>query len=147
MQRIPVIGGNGRRDPYTAFNFLVEIGGIIVGGFNEVSGLTVETEIDTRREGGVNNYEYKLPKGTKLSNLTLKRGLSDIDDLWNWYCAVVNGSFIRKEITIFLCDESWQNALCWHFFKAFPIKWEGSTLNAQNNTIVTETLVLAHEGL
>ena len=33
-------------NPYTAFNFLVEIQGLVVGGFSEVSGLQAETETE-----------------------------------------------------------------------------------------------------
>jgi phage tail-like protein len=147
MHRERMSAGGGRRDPYTGFNFLIEIGGIFVGGFNEASGLSIETEVETRREGGVNNFEYKLPKATKLTDLTLKRGLSDADELWRWYRDVAEGNIVRKEVTIFLRDESGQDVLCWHLFRAFPVRWEGAALNAQSNTVITETLTLAHEGI
>lgn len=54
-----------RTDPYLNFRFLVEIHGLIVGGFSEVSGLQSETDIEEIREGGVNDYVHKLPKITK----------------------------------------------------------------------------------
>ena len=50
-----------RTDPYRGFRFKLELGGIISGGFSEVSGLSVETEVESRKEGGENNFEYKLP--------------------------------------------------------------------------------------
>ena len=34
-----------RIDPFHAFNFLVEVEGIVIGGFMECSGLRVETEV------------------------------------------------------------------------------------------------------
>ena len=60
-----------RKDPYLSFRFLVEIPGLIVGGFLDVSGLQAETEIEEKPEGGVNDYVHKLPKRTntlKISN-------------------------------------------------------------------------------
>ena len=33
-----------RDDPYAGFNFTVEIDGVTIAGFNEVSGLTSETD-------------------------------------------------------------------------------------------------------
>ena len=39
-------------DPYQVFSFLIEIDGLVVGGFSECSGLAVETEIFEYREGG-----------------------------------------------------------------------------------------------
>ena len=39
-----------RVDPYLSFNFLLEIGGVTIGGFTEVSGLQVEIEVSTLAE-------------------------------------------------------------------------------------------------
>ncbi|PHP45458.1 hypothetical protein B6V01_004070, partial [Methanosarcinales archaeon ex4572_44] len=74
-----------RNDPYQSFRFLVEIHGLIVGGFSEVSGLQAETETEEIREGGVNDHVHKLPKITKYPNITLKRGITDSDILWRWH--------------------------------------------------------------
>ena len=66
-----------RNDPYLGFNFLVEIEGLVVGGFSEVTGLQIETVLETYREGGVNEFEHKLAGPTRYpSNLILKRGLT-----------------------------------------------------------------------
>lgn len=136
----------GRKDPYSGYNFIVEIDGIIAAGFTEVSGLSMQTEVDTIKEGGVNSYEHKLPRGIKYSDITLKRGLVD-RELWDWYRNAVHGEIKRKSGTISLCDHSGNTVLSWFFFDAFPIKWEGPALNAASNTIASETLVLTHQGL
>ena len=34
----------------------------------------------------------------------------------------------------------------WNLSRAWPVKLEGSTLNAQGNEVAIETLELAHEG-
>jgi phage tail-like protein len=136
-----------RSDPYSAYKFKVEIEGIIAAGFTDVSGLTIETEVETIKEGGVNNYEYKLPKFTKYSNITLKRGLIDLK-LWDWYQTVISGKFKRKSGTIYLLDHSGNKTLDYYdFYEAYPIKWEGPTFNAKNSTVASETLVLAHKHL
>ena len=131
-----------RSDPYSAYRFKVEIEGIIAAGFTEVSGLTIETEVETIQEGGVNNFQYKLPKFTKYSNITLKRGLMDLE-LWGWYQTVISGKFKRKSGTIYLFDHS-GNEIQGHcqFFEAYPIKWEGPSFNAKNSTVTSETLIL-----
>jgi phage tail-like protein len=41
-----------RHDPVLAFHFAVEIGGLFVAGFSDVSGLQAEIEIQEYREGG-----------------------------------------------------------------------------------------------
>ncbi|MBU3967798.1 MAG: phage tail protein [Euryarchaeota archaeon] len=135
-----------RKDPYGVFRFRVEIEGIIAGGFSEVSGLSIQTEVESIREGGVNDFEYKLPKGTKYSDITLKRGLTDWE-LYNWYMDVINGKIERKSGAIYLLDQEGKQVMDWYFFEAFPVKWEGSALNAASNTVVSETLILTHHGL
>ena len=139
--------GNKRSNPYAAYNFLIEIEGIITGGFSEVSGLDIETEVEFIKEGGANDIEYKLPKGTKYSNITLKRGITDFDTFWRWYNDIINGKIKRKDGLIFLCNQTGIPMVTWGFVDAYPIKLDGPSLNATTNTIATETLTLAHHGL
>ena len=135
-----------RKDPYGVFRFQVEIEGIIAGGFSEVSGLSVQTEVDSIREGGVNDFEYKLPLGTKYTDITLKRGFTDWE-IYNWYRDVINGKINRKSGAIYLLDQEGNQVMDWYFFEAYPIKWEGPTFNATSNTVASETLILTHHGL
>jgi len=134
------------KDPFLAFKYKVEIKGIIVGGFSEVSGMRIETEFDTIREGGENSFVHKLPKSTKFSEITLKRGITDWT-LYSWYMEVVYGKITRTSGSIILQEPGTDMNMTWHFFDAFPIKWEGPTFNASGNSIATETLTLAHNGL
>ena len=136
-----------RRDPYASFNFLVEIEGVVAGGFSEVSGLQAETETEEYREGGVNDFVYKLPKITKYPNLTLKRGITDFDELWKWHQDVVAGDIKRKNGSIILVDCSGTTGKRWNFTKAYPVKWVGPDLKADSSTVAVETLELAHRGL
>lgn len=108
--------------------------------------MSIQTEFDTVKEGGVNNYEHKLPRGIKYTDITLKRGLIDWN-LWDWYQSAVKGQIKKKNGTISLCDSEGKPVFSWHFIEAFPIKWEGPTLNAAANTVASETLVLTHHGL
>jgi phage tail-like protein len=137
-----------RFDPYLGFNFLVEFEGLIVGGFNEVSGLQVETVIETYREGGLNEYEHKLAGPTRYpSNLILKHGLTDIETLWLWHHSVVQGVIERRNGTIYLMDQLGLPAMWWDIKKAYPVKWTGPDLQAANNVVAIESLELVHCGI
>lgn len=137
-----------RRDPYTTFNFLVEVEGLVVGGFSEVSGLQVETVVEEYTEGGQNDYVHKLPGPTKYpSNLVLKRGLSDVATLWSWHQEVVTRQVTRRNGTIYLLDAQGSPVLWWHFKEAYPVKWSGPDLKADSNTVAVEMLELVHRGL
>ncbi len=136
-----------REDPYLGCNFLVEIGGELVGGFSEVSGLTAETRVEEYQEGGVNDRVRKLPGPTRYpSNLTLKRGVVDDDTLWCWYRDVTRGKIERAGVTIYLCSQAGELSRWWQLRKAYPVKWQGPQLQAASAAVAVETVELAHEG-
>jgi phage tail-like protein len=134
-------------DPYRGFRFRVEIDGITVAHFSEVSGLQVETETEPYEEGGVNDFVHQLPKRTKFQNITLKRGITDVEELWQWHEDVVGGKFARKNGSIILLDEAGGDTWRWNFTRAFPAKWTGPDLKADGSTVAFETVELVHEGI
>ena len=133
--------------PYTAFNFSVEIHGLIVGSFSEVSGLQAETETEEYHEGGHNNFVYKLPKVTKYPNLVLKRGITAVSSkLWQWHQNVIAGQIQRQDGSVILLDSIGNERKRWNFAGAYPVKWVGPDLKGDSNTVAIETLELAHNG-
>lgn len=139
--------GKREEDPYQGCNFLVEIDSLTVAGFSEVSGLQVETETEDYHEGGVNDYVHRLPKATKQSNITLKRGITDSDILWQWHQKAVNGRIERKKGRIVLLDSEGSEKWHWTFEGAYPVKWTGPELKADASSVALEILELAHTGI
>lgn len=138
----------GRRDdPYLSFRFLVEVQGLLVGGFSEVSGLQAETETEDIQEGGVNDHVHKLPKMTRHQNIILKRGITDSETLWKWHNDVVNGKIERKTVFIILMNSEGKEVWQWYFERAYPVKWTGPDLRADSSTVAVETLELVHDGI
>ena len=135
-----------RSDPYRGFRFRVEFDHILHGGFSRVKGLVRETKVESRREGGVNDYEHKFATLTAYGNLILERGLVD-DYLWSWHDAVVEGNITRRTVTIALHDESDQEVWRWLVERAFPVKWAGTDLDAGATQVVVESVEFAHEGI
>lgn len=133
--------------PYTSFRFSVEIEGITVAQVSEVTGLTLETETESYEEGGVNDFVHQLPKRTKYQHITLKRGITDKEDMWSWYQDVVSGKFRRKDGAIVLKSVNNEDKWRWNFVKAYPVKWTGPELKADSNTVAFETIELAHHGI
>jgi len=139
----------GRRpDPYLACNFVVEIEGLIVGGFSQVSGLQSEIQMTPYREGGLNGYTHQLPGPTTYPPLVLMHGLTAQDTLWSWYHEVSQGRIRRKNGTIMLLDRQQSPVIWWNFYRAFPVKWVGPQLDASQATAVAvEQIELVHAGL
>jgi phage tail-like protein len=138
-------------DPYRVFNFLIEIEGLVIGGFSECSGLEVETELFEYREGGLNEYMHNFVGSTKYTPLVLKRGLTSNDGLWDWYQRIVsrgiNQGVERFNGTIYLLDQRRNQLKVWNFKEAFPYKWTGPELRADSSEVAFESVELVHRGL
>ena len=137
-----------RDDPYKAFNFLVEIDGISVAAFCEVSGLTSETEVIEYRTGSDKlNTVRKLPGLTKYANIVLKRGITQDNQLWQWRRAIEQGTPDRRSGAIVLLDDERNPVRRWRFSDGWITKFDGPDLNAKGNDVAIETIEIAHEGL
>ncbi len=112
--------------------------------FQTVSGLAVEYEYETFKEGGENRFEHKLPVRTKYNDLVLKRGMLTDSTVFSWLMAAFNErSFKPSDINIILLNEQGQPLRTWNVTHAIPKKWAVSDLNASENSLVIETLELS----
>jgi phage tail-like protein len=137
-----------RNDPYGQFNFIIEIDGVVKGGFSEASGLTTDTNIIEYREGNESHgTTRKLPGLMKYNNIVLKRGWTKDRSLWDWRKRVIDGKTQRTSGAIVLLDEARNAALRWEFREGWPSKWEGPALNGKTSEVAVEMLEIAHEGL
>jgi phage tail-like protein len=140
--------GQQIEDPLVGFYFAVEIDKKPVANFSEVTGLGGEIEVEEYKEGGMNEFVYKLPKITKYNNLVLKRGMTKSMELYDWFNEVASGTVRKKEVAIHLKDfETDSDHRVWRFVKAFPVKLSSTDLNSQSSTILIETLELVHRGI
>ena len=137
-----------RDDPFKAFNFLVEIDGVTRAAFSEVSGLGSETAVIEYRVGSEKvNWVRKLPGLTRFGNITLRRGVTQDADLWNWRKSIVDGEIDRRNGAIVLLDDKRTEVVRWNFRNGWICKWVGPTLNAKANEVAIESIEIAHEGL
>lgn len=134
--------------PYRSFNFNVEVGGLIVGGFSEVSGLQVETEVKEYREGGRNDYMIKRAGPTRYAqNLTLKHGIVGDNMLWDWFLINREVVTLRLVISVILMDTTGSEVTRYNFKDAYPVRWVGPDFNAMRSEVAIEALELAHHGM
>ena len=133
--------------PYLTFNFAVEIEGLIVGGFTEVSGLESQVEVEEYREGGVNGFVHKLPGRASLLQPGAPARPDVLSTLWDWYDNTTQGAIQPRNGTIVLLDPQQIPVMWWDFRNALPVRWTGPTFNAASDEVGVESLELAHEGL
>jgi phage tail-like protein len=137
-----------RKDPFRGFNFRVEIDGITVGSFSDVSGLSSDGDVVEYRNGDdVPLHVRKLMGLRKFSNITLKRGYTDNRELWNWRNNIVNGIPDRRHGAIILMDEERKDVLRWEFEDGWIHKIDGPTLNAKGNDVSLESVEIVIESL
>jgi phage tail-like protein len=137
-----------REDPYRAYNFLVDIDGITVAGFREVSGLSGDGEVINYREGTDPILTVrKLPGLRRFANLTMRRGMTTSRVLWQWRLTTLRGRTVRRNGSILLRDEQQRSVAEWRFENGWIMRYEGPTLNATANEVAIETVEIAHEGL
>lgn len=135
-----------RIDPFRGFNFTVQIDNTDVAGFSEAGGLTFNVDSVDYREGtDIPLHVRKLTGLRKFANITLKRGLTDNKELWNWYKAVLNGITERRNGAIILRDEDHNEIQRWNFEGGFICKWEGPAMNATANDVAIESIEICVE--
>jgi phage tail-like protein len=137
-----------RHDPFHGFRFRVEFDSVQHGGFSKVKGLVREVKFETRREGGLNEFEHKFATSAAFGNLTLERGLVD-DYLWQWHTGVIENRPGRKRrsLTVLLLDNAGDEAWRWLVEDAFPVKWTGTDLDGASSQVLVESVELAHHGI
>jgi phage tail-like protein len=137
-----------RIDPFRGFNFRIEIDGITVGSFSEVSGLSSDGDaVEYRNGDDVRLSVRKLMGLRKYANVTLKRGYTANDELWKWRANIVSGQADRRHGAIILMDEERKDVLAWDFEDAWIHKIDGPALNAKGNEVAIETVELVVEFL
>lgn len=120
----------------------------LFGGFSECSGLEmVQTDLK-QSEGGRNDAQLRFPGPITWTNLTLKRGVSRINNTgWDWLYSFGRGRVRRMDGLVVLLDSRRVPHSIWSFKRAFPVRFTGPSLNATSTAVAVELLELAHEGL
>ncbi len=101
------------------FNFRVELEGLAVGKFTGVEGMGSETEI-IEFGGTTDQIVRKRPGRHKYTDITLKRGWTDSNVLWDWRMAVCRGDVQRRTGSIIICGDDGTEICRFNFFGAWP---------------------------
>ena len=128
----------GTQTPNSVFHYVVTVGlesapEQVIGEFREANGL---------------EHPVKLPGVHKLGDVTLKRGVVDSSNLWNWMTQVRSGGPSRRwDAVVTLRNEAGQPVQSWKLNHAKPVRYTGPTLGGTGNDIAIEELILEHESI
>ena len=150
-----------RFDPLPAFNFYIALidasdvgsallsglGGFLLGGFSECTGLESTLEVEEYKEGGINDRVHRFPTRMSYGNIILKHGVGFGEQLWLWHEEFIKGEGTRRHGLIVLANEQRIPIKIWSFDRGIPVKWSGPNFNATSSEVAVESLEVAHEKL
>lgn len=135
-------------DPYRAYNFKLEIQGVTEGHFTECSGLGVKVDVISYREGGASQVIHRLPGQVSYADVTLRYGLTNSRQLWEWFLSSMRGKVERRNISIVLIDsDGVTEAMRWNLINAWVSEWRGAVLNASTHEVAIEAVTIVFETL
>jgi phage tail-like protein len=135
-------------DPYRAYNFKLIIQGVTEGHFTQCIGLGVKVEAIKYREAGNNQVVRRIPGRVEYDDVTLRYGMTDSLDLWEWLMTAVNGEVERKNVSVaMLGPEGSEEVLRLDLINAWPSQFSLSPLDALSHEIAIESLVLVFDRL
>ena len=133
------------------YHFLLEIAGItgdsktIVGGFKSVSGMDSETEIVEFKQGN-DKVVRKKPGRTTYANITLERGYTATDDLWQWRKNIEDGLIDRRSGSIVVLDQDCTTEVArYNFYVGWPCKWFVPDMDSDQSGMAIEKVEIAVE--
>ena len=138
-------------NPPVGFYFMVTflIGGFIPNlldlRFQRVSGINSTMETTEIREGGENLFTLRLPTRMSSGNLVLERGMvigSPLNVEFN--LAMSTMSFQPGNVLVMLLNAKNIPISSWLFQETFPLQWSVSDLDANQSSVVVDTMELAY---
>jgi phage tail-like protein len=140
-------------DLQVSARFLLEVDGVEIGIFREVSGLQVTVDVVQVAEGGQNSYLHKLPARMSWPNLVFRRGLTQADALFDWLqkssgegFASNQNKLTRSTGAVTVIDSTNARLRSWEFNDVFPVRWKGPDFSTDSNAPLEEELEIAHHG-
>lgn len=135
-------------DPYRNYNFLLQIQDVAEARFTECIGLGMRIHPIRYRESGVGQIVRSLPGPVEYAEVTLRYGLTNSIDLWNWLTSAVRGVVQRRHVTVVMLDtDGARHAIRWNLINAWPCQWSGAPFDALGREAAIEELHLAFDSL
>ena len=138
-------------DPLPGFRFGVFFfaGGLIPNPldirFKDVTGLNATINVVTHREGGQTLYSHRLPDVISYENLVLTRGVIVGSPLTiEFNVAMSLFKFAPSNVLVTLLSEDMIPTAGWLFVRAYPVRWATAPLNADDKSVLIETMELAY---
>ena len=116
--------------------------------FMEISGLGAKVTTQADRSASPTLSASQIPTGLEYRELTLRRGVVTASPLSAQVETVFRSfRFFRSDILITVFSEAGFPTGAWMFSEAFPVEWQLADLNAMNEAVLVESLLLSYSRL
>lgn len=132
------------RDFHFSGLFQVEIEGIDVGMFQEVTLPSFEVSVVEYAHGG-SKSKFKRPGEVKYGDLTLKRGYNVSRVLAEWVENIAKGMQDRRSISIIQHNEEAGETMRWNCYQCWPKTWKHTPLAGTKNEVSVEEITIVTE--
>ncbi len=144
--------------PFTAFNFavVIQVQGVTSSNtqlcsasFSECDGLEMTLEPKTIRAGGRNWGPVHLAGPISYGQLTLKRGLAESMDLWDWFEKVATDgqTGYRTSASVIVRGSNQSDLAVFELTGCLPVKLKAPALNAKDGLVAIEEMQIAYESM
>jgi phage tail-like protein len=138
-------------DPLASYSFGVEITGVTIAQFKEVSGLGVSIGVIENRSNQVGGHGVlqKMPGSVKYDDIHLSRGKVADPAFWEWIKTVQDGKIdqARKDGSIILFDVMHGEVTRFNFFNGWPSRVDIGKLSAGADSVLLESVTITIERL
>src|SRR5919198_1056417 len=138
-------------DSSVGHSFGLEVDGVVIKQISEVTGLKMEQDvIELKQNTSDGKYVIKkLPGRPKAGEVTLTRGLTGDNSFEKWVKDAHFGKMgvARKGGAIIVYDYEGNALKRYKLTNAWPKSLEIGSLKAGDTSVLTEKLVVVHEGL
>ncbi|PHM60362.1 phage tail protein [Xenorhabdus ishibashii] len=116
--------------------------------FQRISGLSRELKTTQHSQGGENIRNTWLAEKIQHKNVVLERGVMIITPLTLVFEHVLSeGKAIYADVVIMLLNEHSIPVTSWTLSNALPIRWSTGDLDANNNSILINSLELSYQDM
>lgn len=138
-------------DPLASYSFGVEISGLTIAQFKEVSGLAISIGVIENRANKVGGLPVlqKMPGAVKYDDIHLSRGKVADPAFWEWMKTVQGGNIeqARKDGSVILFDYAHGQVTRFNFFGGWPSRVEIGKLSAGADEVLLESVTITIERL
>jgi phage tail-like protein len=147
---MPIIGTP--RTFHKKFAFVIQADGVTSAGFQKCSELSVEVANVEYHEGG-SLLPNKSPGRLKFADVTLERGATKDQDLFDWFSDVADAAanaglaepLFKRNLDVVQQDRDGTTLRRWRLFGAWPVKFVAGAWDNESDENVIESVTLTYD--